>query len=149
MPAYIEDLNDWQVDSWPSTPEGEARQAGELAEMYGILFAHPLVDAITAWDFNDGCWLKAPSGLVREDNSEKPAYAALKALIHGAWETHERLTADAEGVVTVEGFRGGYTLTTARGSAAFTLGEGCSENARTDIRITGKADAAGVFAKGE
>ena len=70
MPAYIEDLNDWQVDSWPSTPEGEERQAKEITEMYSILFAHPMVDAITTWDFNDGCWLKAPSGFVREDNSE-------------------------------------------------------------------------------
>ena len=83
MPAHIVDLNDWQVDAWPSTGEGEARQARQIAEMYSVLFAHPLVQAITTWDFNDGCWLRAPSGLVREDNSPKPAYEALKRLIHG------------------------------------------------------------------
>ena len=55
MPAYIVDLNDWQVDAWPSTPEGEERQAREITEMYTALFAHPLVEAITTWDFNDGC----------------------------------------------------------------------------------------------
>ncbi|MBR4332293.1 MAG: endo-1,4-beta-xylanase [Clostridia bacterium] len=110
MPAHIEDLNDWQVDSWPSTPEGEERQAREISEMYTTLFSHPLVEAITTWDFNDGCWLKAPSGFVREDNSEKPSYYALQKLIHGDWETHQTLTTDENGCLSFTGFKGGYTL---------------------------------------
>ena len=121
MPAYIEDLNDWQVDSWPTTPEGEERQAREFTEMYSVLFAHPLVEAITTWDFNDGCWLKAPSGFVRQDNSEKPSYYALQKLIHGAWETHEQLTADGEGRFSFAGFKGGYVLTVDGKKAAFDL----------------------------
>ena len=111
MPAHIVDLNDWQVDSWPSTLEGEERQTREITEMYSTLFAHPLVGAITTWDFNDGCWLKAPSGFVREDNSEKPSYQALKKLIHQTWETHETVMADNEGQLTFTGFKGNYTLT--------------------------------------
>jgi GH35 family endo-1,4-beta-xylanase len=110
MPAHIEDLNDWQVDSWPSTPEGEERQAREISEMYTTLFSHPLVEAITTWDFNDGCWLKAPSGFVREDNSEKPSYYALQKLIHGDWETHQALTTDENGCLSFTGFKGGYAL---------------------------------------
>ncbi len=121
MPAHIVDLNDWQVDSWPSTPEGEARQAREICEMYTELFRHPLVEAITTWDFNDGCWLKAPSGFVREDNSEKPSYYALKELIHGAWETHETLTTDEEGRVSFTGFKGGYELSLNGRKASFSL----------------------------
>lgn len=31
--------------------EGEERQKQELEEMYRILFEHPLVEAITGWDF--------------------------------------------------------------------------------------------------
>ncbi len=54
MPAHIVDLNDWQVDNWPTTPKGEERQARELTEMLSILFAHPLVEAFTTWDFSDG-----------------------------------------------------------------------------------------------
>ncbi len=111
MPAHIVDLNDWQVDSWPSTPEGEECQAKEITEMYSVLFAHPLVEAITTWDFNDGCWLKAPSGFVREDNSEKPSYHALRKLINQDWETHETLITDSEGRLSFTGFKGGYTLT--------------------------------------
>ena len=121
MPPHIVDLNDWQVDSWPSTPEGEERQAREIAEMYSVLFAHPLVEAITTWDFNDGCWLKAPSGFVRQDNSIKPSYDALKQLIHGAWETHETKATDGEGYLSFTGFKGNYTIRAASGSASFTL----------------------------
>ena len=121
MPAYIVDLNDWQVDEWPSTPEGEERQAREISEMYTVLFSHPLVEAITTWDFNDGCWLKAPSGFVHADNTLKPSYDALKQLIHGDWETHETLVTDAEGCLSFTGFRGGYTLQTDAGNAGFTL----------------------------
>ena len=132
MPAYIEDLNDWQVDSWPSTPEGEERQAREITEMYSVLFAHPMVEAITSWDINDGCWLKAPSGLLREDNSEKPAYHALRELIHGAWETHESLRTDAEGRLSFMGFKGGYTLCAGTGTAAFEL----EDDRETPLRLT-------------
>ena len=121
MPAHIVDLNDWQVDEWPSTPEGEDRQAREISEMYSILFSHPLVEAITTWDFNDGCWLKAPSGFVHRDNSEKPSYHALNGLIHGDWETHITLTADENGWVSFTGFKGDYTVRTDTGSAGFTL----------------------------
>ncbi len=123
MPPHIVDLNDWQVDSWPSTPEGEERQAREISEMYSVLFAHPLVEAITTWDFNDGCWLKAPSGFVHEDNSEKPAYYALDQLIHGTWETHEKLVTDSEGYLSFTGFKGDYAVSSEFGTAVFALNE--------------------------
>ena len=112
MPGHIVDLNDYQVNVWPSTEEGEARQAREITEMYTVLFNHPAVEAITTWDFADNAWLHAPAGLVRVDNTEKPAYHALHSLIHGEWETHERLVTDSEGYLTFTGFKGGYTLIT-------------------------------------
>ena len=121
MPAHIVDLNDYQVDEWPSTPEGEERQAREITEMYSVLFAHPLVEAITTWDFNDGCWLKAPSGFVRGDNSEKPSWYALRELIHGDWETHLDAVTDEEGFLSFTGFKGGYTLQADSGKASFSL----------------------------
>ena len=121
MPPHIVDLNDFQVDEWPSTPEGEERQAQEITEMYAALFSHPLVEAITTWDFNDGCWLKAPSGFVRQDNSEKPSYHALHNLIHRQWETHETLWTDEAGTLSFTGFKGGYSLQSDAGSASFTL----------------------------
>ena len=126
MPPHIVDLNDWQVDSWPSTPDGEARQAAEVTEMYTELFQHPLVDAITTWDFTDGGWLKAPSGLIRADGTPKPAYQALKRLIHGEWETHLNLMTDADGLLRMTGFKGSYLLRSGDQKATFLLGQSAS-----------------------
>ena len=53
MPAHIEDLNDHQVPSWPSTPEGEARQADEIERHYRTVLAHPAVQAATYWGITD------------------------------------------------------------------------------------------------
>ena len=139
MPAHIVDLNDWQVDAWPSTPEGEERQAREASEMYSVLFAHPSVEAITTWDFTDGGWLKAPAGLVRADGSVKPVYEALRGLIHGAWETHETAVTDGEGNLSFTGFKGGYALKAGPCAASLDL----AGDLNAEIRLTdgGKAQA--------
>lgn len=81
MPPEIEDLNDYQVKSWDTVPFMEIRQQEELAEMYGILLNSPSVKAATYWDFADGAWLNAPSGLVRVDGTPKPAYDRLKSIV--------------------------------------------------------------------
>ncbi|WP_024866943.1 endo-1,4-beta-xylanase [Butyrivibrio sp. FCS014] len=118
MPAHIVDLNDWQVDEWPSTPEGEERQAKEIEEMYRTLFSHPLVEAITTWDFRDGAWLNAPSGFVRKDNSLKPSYLMLRDLIKKEWHTDITVKTDSEGRIRVQGFKGEYSIT-ANGQKTF------------------------------
>lgn len=110
MPSHIVDLNDYQVDEWPSTSEGEKRQAKEWKEMYEILFSHPRVEAITGWDFADGAWLHAPSGLIREDNTTKPAYNELKSLVKEQWTTKGSLMTDENGFIEISGFRGMYEL---------------------------------------
>ena len=121
MPAYIEDLNDWQVDEWPTTEEGEIRQAREWEEMYRILFADPNVKAITGWDFADGAWLNAPSGLVTKDNRCKPAYNKLLNLVKGEWWTKgEVICTNNDGLVSVKGTKGTYEIEGAEG--VITLG---------------------------
>ena len=121
MPPEIVDLNDWQVEDWPSTPEGEARQAKEIETMYRELFNHPLVEAITSWDFTDECWLNAPAGFLRKDSTEKPSFQTLKNLIHGEWETHEKLTTDENGFINVNGFKGEYNISAEGLSAKINL----------------------------
>ena len=121
MPPHIVDLNDWQVESWPSTLAGEERQAREVVEMYELLFAHPAVEAITHWSPVDGLWLKAPAGFLREDNSEKPVFTALREKIKGEWWTKESLTTDENGTVELCGFRGDYVLKTKDGAGQFAL----------------------------
>ena len=122
MPAHIVDLNDYQIPEWPTTEEGEKRQAEEMEEMYRFLFAHPLVEAITGWDFTDGAWLGAPSGVLRTDNSEKPSYRMLRDLIHREWHTSKRVRTDENGLALLNGFRGTYTLTGEKTCGTFHLG---------------------------
>lgn len=121
MPAHIDDLNDFVVNEWPSTPEGEERQAKEWEEMYRILFDHPLVQAVTGWDFSDGCWLNAPSGIIRKDNSLKPSYLKLRELIKGEWWTDTEIHTDENGYVMAEGFKGDYEVILGENKAALKL----------------------------
>jgi hypothetical protein len=116
------DLNDYQVADWPTTPEGEDRQAQEAIQHYKTLFAHPLVAGITWWDFSDGGWLNAPAGLIRKDCSNKPAYDALVGLVKGDWWlAPTRLGTNGDGRVHFKGFLGEYELTYEGKRYPFTL----------------------------
>ncbi len=77
MPPEIVDLNDHQVDAWPTTEEGEERQARDVERFYTHLFAHPKVEVIEhpirrfsgvinpyhpRWSLQPGVVLELPSG---------------------------------------------------------------------------------------
>ena len=111
MPPEIEDLNDYHNDNWQTTPEFEERQRTQMEEMYRILFSHPLVKAISQWDFADGMWLDAPSGIIRRDGSPKPAYEMLYDLIHKEWSTDITAETDENGIIVLDGFKGDYEIT--------------------------------------
>jgi len=123
MPPEIKDLNDYQIPSWPSTPEGEERQAEEMLRHYRTLVSHPSVQAITYWGLSDeGAWLGAPVGLVRADGTPKPSYDALHGLVKGEWWlAPTTLRTDAEGRVGVSGFLGDYRVTAGSATGAFAL----------------------------
>ena len=110
---------------WPSTPDGEKRQAEQTCEFYTVLFSHPAVEAITWWDFSDhDAWLGAPAGLVRKDMSPKPAYEGLRKLIKGTWWTaDQQLTTDAAGKVKFRGFLGDYVAESGTAKGEFSVGE--------------------------
>ncbi|GAB7191993.1 endo-1,4-beta-xylanase [Kineococcus sp. NUM-3379] len=124
MPPEIEDLNDYQIPSWPSTPEGEARQAQEVERHYRTLLSHPAVEAATYWGLSDaGAWLGAPGGLVRADGTAKPSYEALRNLVKGEWWlAPTTVRTDGAGRLPVAGFAGEYEVSAPQGSAGFTLG---------------------------
>jgi len=123
MPAHIVDLNDHQVASWPSTPEGEARQADDIERHYRSLVGHPSVETITYWGITDaGAWLGAPIGLVRADGTPKPSYGALRRLVKEEWWLGPTvLRTDDRGRVQVRGFRGDYRVDVPGTSTAFTV----------------------------
>jgi endo-1,4-beta-xylanase len=134
MPPEIVDLNDYKVDEWPSTPEGEERQMHETVQHYKTLMAHPQVKAITWWGLNDGGWLKAPSGLIRKDQSAKPAYDALSNLIkRDWWLPPTKISTDEKGQFHFHGFLGEYTLSSAGKEKSFQLNK--NGDAKIEVRL--------------
>jgi len=121
MPPEIVDLNDYQLPAWPSTPEGEGRQADDILRHYRTLVSHPAVQSVTYWGLSDdGSWLGAPVGLVRADGTPKPSYEALHGLIKGEWWlSATTLRTDAAGRVQVKGFLGDYRLSAVGAGEAF------------------------------
>lgn len=134
MPADIVDLNDYQIPDWPSTPEGEARQADEMVRHYTTVLENPSVESLTYWGFADeGSWLGAPSGFIRRDGTTKPAYDALHALVKEEWWlSPTQMVTDADGVVTIEGFAGDYRISSGDFDASVTVSRG----APTDVSVT-------------
>lgn len=136
MPAHIVDLNDYQVDHWPSTPEGEERQADEMVRHYRTVFAHPATESLTSWGLADeGAWLGAPSGLVRLDGSPKPAYFALRDLIKGEWwMTPTTAVTDEHGRIVIDGMAGTYKVSA--GGAAATVDASTTGTHQTTATLT-------------
>ncbi len=133
MPSHIVDLNDWHPEAWPSTPEGEARQADELERHYRSLVGHPAVEAITYWGVTDrGAWLGAPIGLLRADGSRKPSYDALHRLVKDEWWlAPTTIRTDAAGRASVRGFRGDYVVRVDGRDTPFAIGDEPAE-----LRVT-------------
>jgi GH35 family endo-1,4-beta-xylanase len=142
MPPDIVDLNDYRVDSWPSTEEGEARQADELERHYRALVGHPAVEAITYWGITDaGAWLGAPIGLVRADGTRKPAYDTLHELVKGEWWlAPTTVRTDADGRFALRGFAGDYEVARSGNSArsAICLSQQQTQTVRLTMEVEGQ-----------
>ena len=132
MPPEIVDLNDYQVPDWPSTPDGEARQADEMVRHYKTLLSHPSVQTITYWGIaDDGAWLGAPGGFVRRDGTPKPSYDALRSLVKGEWWlAPTTMRTDGAGTLAVSGWLGEYEVSAGGSTASFTLDGSASVEAR-------------------
>jgi GH35 family endo-1,4-beta-xylanase len=134
MPPEIVDLNDYQVDDWPTTSDGEDRQTREAIQHYETLFAHPLVEGITWWDMCDGGWLNAPAGLIRKDGSSKPAYNELMKRIKGEWwVSPTSLVTDEAGKIRFPAFLGDYELTVGGTTQSFHIAKGTTSEIEIGI----------------
>lgn len=93
---------------------GEATQAYFTERVYELWFSHPSVEAITWWNMRDGqAYSKEQrffGGLLRDDFSPKPAYAALENLIAKKWQTKKSFDGKLS-QVDFSGFYGLYKLT--------------------------------------
>lgn len=135
VPPEIGDLNDYRIAEWPSTPEGEERQADEIVRHYRSLVSHPAVHSINYWGLTDsGSWLGAPVGLVRSDGSLKPSYEALHNLIKGDWwVSPEQRRTDAAGSLRLDGFMGDYRVRAGQQSVDFSIS--AAGSASTEVRF--------------
>jgi len=89
----------------------EKAQEDYAVKFYRVCFAHPAVKGVTWWDLcEQGSWLPG-GGLLRKDLSPKPAYDALRKLIHEDWHTKARGQTDEKGQFTFHGFAGQYDVT--------------------------------------
>ena len=123
MPAEIVDLNDYQVAEWPTTPEGEARQADEVDA--------PLLDAARRTRRSrrsPGGACPTAAGSARRPGSSAPTArpspptSALHGLIKGEWWLPPTtLRTDDAGRVRLDGFLGDYEVTSRGRMAGFAL----------------------------
>ena len=126
-------------NEWIVGVEYEAEQEKYVRDLYTLLFSHPAVEAITWWDIADGCWLQAPSGLIRKDLTPKRAYNALYELIRQKWWTDTSGSTDSEGCFTVNAFYGEYEISVQRNGykkrVEYNLRKGCDAEAENELII--------------
>ena len=95
--------NSWKKGNWT-----EEEQAEYVQRFYRVCFSLPAVESIGWWDLTDYSAWQEGGGLLRADLSPKPAYTALKDLIHKAWRTEVKRTTDKNGLCKFRGFHGKY-----------------------------------------
>lgn len=126
LSGHLKTDSDWHKrhTDWPSTPEGEKGQLEYVEQLYRLLFSHPAMEAITWWDFPDGCWQGAPAGLIRADLTTKPIYDRLLEMIKGEWWTETSGRTNGNGEYCFRGIRGEYSVAVQDSEKSCTLSQG-------------------------
>jgi GH35 family endo-1,4-beta-xylanase len=113
----------------------EAAQADYAVKFYRVCFAHPAMRAITWWDLCDkGAWLKG-GGMLREDLTPKPVYAALCKLIHEEWQTRAEGKTDGKGSFGFQGFHGMYRLNVKSPAGNVTATAHLEKGGKNDFKV--------------
>ena len=94
--------------SWKKGTWTEEEQAEYVQRFYRVCFSVPAVESIGWWDLTDYSAWQTGGGLLRADLSPKPAYTALKDLIHKTWRTEVTATTGQNGLCEFRGFHGKY-----------------------------------------
>lgn len=110
------------IPAYSKEAEDEELQTEIIKNLYSIWFSHPNMEAAIYWNLVDGYAAFAPQGdmtygenyfhgaLVRFDMTPKPAYHALKKLIHETWQTKLSLDSGSKNKLDLKGFYGEYDV---------------------------------------
>lgn len=110
------------IPAYSKSEEDENIQAEIIKNLYSIWFSHSNMEAIIYWNLVDGYAAFAPQGdmtfgenyfhgaLLHYDMSPKPAYYALKKLIHETWRTNLSLDSGRRSSIDLKGFYGEYEV---------------------------------------
>lgn len=119
LPIQITEVT---IPAYSDSREDEDLQAELVEALFSIWFSHPNVEQIIYWNLVDGYAYNAPQGdmtsgenyyrggLMGFDLTPKPAYRTIQRLFQETWHTEEEKVSDQRGVVTFNGFYGGYEI---------------------------------------
>ncbi|MDR1281184.1 MAG: endo-1,4-beta-xylanase [Opitutaceae bacterium] len=117
LPVHVSEIT---LTAPGNTAEGLDAQAVVARNFYRLWFSHPAVEGITWWNLPDGGAApgenKVCSGLLFEDMRPKPAWHALRNLIHHEWRTRTEGVTDADGCFRFRGFHGSCVINTESGN---------------------------------
>jgi len=116
LPIHISEIT---LPSNPNDAPGQAGQAAVARNYYRLWFSHPNIESITWWNVPDGAAAAGEthldSGLLNADLTPKPAYTALRDLIHREWKTRFTGESGARAGLKFRGFHGTYRYTARAG----------------------------------
>ena len=104
-----------QSDILPDTMQ--AKYTGDFLTM---IFSHPATNGFLMWGFWDGAHWLANAPLYDMNWNPKPTHTVFTDLIFNQWWTDSTLTTDANGNLTLRGFKGDYRITTTHNNQTIT-----------------------------
>lgn len=109
-----------------------AQYTGDFLTM---VFSHPATDGFFMWGFwDDAHWLdNAP--LYNSDWTPKATHATFTDLLFNQWWTNENLTTDANGSITLRGFKGDYEMKATVNGEAVTANFELYDDVNTSIQL--------------
>lgn len=105
-----------RITEFDVASEDEQLQADYLRDFLTVAFSHPNVDGFLFWGFSQKNHWKPLAALWRDDWTRRPIADAYIDLVTKQWQTAGDATTDANGEISIRGFRGDYEATVGVGA---------------------------------
>jgi GH35 family endo-1,4-beta-xylanase len=106
-----------------------------MNEFLTIYFSHPNVDGIWHWTLNDKPDGSSPWALFKYDGTPYPCGEEWMRTMDEDFNTNVTLTTDANGNISIRGFKGDYKITITKGNSTTTKLIGLSDNSTIELKI--------------